>query len=402
MRELLNTKIPIVLPTMVVIQAFGTMCSYAAAVVAVQASADLGVKSSNIGIFTAVVYVVAMLSGLVAGGLLARYGVIRTSQMVLLAGGLGLCLAGSVPWWPVTLVAAAMIGMSTGPLNPAGSRILARHSPPRWQPLVFSIKQTGTPMGGMLAGLLLPPLMGLYDWRIAVISIAAIPLLMVWALQFVRSGLDDDRDPGFRISLSGVADSLRVVVTNKALTTLAVAGLLYTFVQMALLSFIVIYLVEVNGLSSAFSGLVFAIIHASAIPARIFWGAVAGRLLSTWVLLGLVGIMMSGSIIAISFFTPDWPFWLTGLVAVLLGVSTNGVLGLLLSEFARLAPPNKVGEAAGGGQFFMFIGIVTGPPVFGAIVEFGGGYEPAFYLIAAASLAAGIYLLLTRRQGLSV
>jgi len=243
-------------------------------------------------------------------------------------------------------------------------------------------------------------LMGLYDWRIAIISIAAIPLLMVCTLQFVRSELDDDRDPGFRISLSGIADSLRVVVTNKALTTLAVAGLFYTFVQMALLAFIVIYLVEVNGLSSAFAGLVFAIIHASAIPARIFWGAVAGRLLSTWVLLGLVGIMMSGSIIAISFFAPDWPFWLTGLVAVLLGVSTNGVLGLLLSEFARLAPPNKVGEAAGGGQFFMFIGIVTGPPVFGAIVEFGGGYEPAFYLIAAASLAAGIYLLLTRRQGL--
>jgi sugar phosphate permease len=302
----------------------------------------------------------------------------------------------------VTLVAAAMIGMATGPLNPAGSRILARHSPSRWQPLVFSIKQTGTPIGGMLAGLLLPPLMELYDWRIAIISIAVVPLLMVCTLQFVRSELDDDRDPGFQISLSGVADSLCVVVTNKALTTLAVAGFFYTFVQMALLAFIVIYLVEVNGLSSAFAGLVFAIIHASAIPARIFWGAVAGRLLSTWVLLGLIGIMMAGSIIAISFFAPDWPFWLTGLVAALLGVSTNGVLGLLLSEFARLAPPNKVGEAAGGGQFFMFFGIVTGPPVFGTIVEFGGGYEPAFYLIAAASLAAGIYLLVTRRQGLSV
>ncbi len=402
MRELLNTKIPIVLPTMVAIQAFATMCSYAAAVVAVQAATDLGVKSTNIGVFTVVLYVVAMLSGLAAGGLLVRYGVIRTSQMVLLAAGLGLCLAGSVPWWPVTLVAAAMIGMATGPLNPAGSRILARHSPSRWQPLVFSIKQTGTPIGGMLAGLLLPPLMELYDWRIAIISIAVVPLLMVCTLQFVRSELDDDRDPGFQISLSGVADSLCVVVTNKALTTLAVAGFFYTFVQMALLAFIVIYLVEVNGLSSAFAGLVFAIIHASAIPARIFWGAVAGRLLSTWVLLGLIGIMMAGSIIAISFFAPDWPFWLTGLVAALLGVSTNGVLGLLLSEFARLAPPNKVGEAAGGGQFFMFFGIVTGPPVFGTIVEFGGGYEPAFYLIAAGSLAAGIYLLVTRRQGLSV
>jgi MFS family permease len=399
MRELLNTKIRVALPTMVMIQSFGTMCGSVGAVVVVQASADLGVKSTSIGIYSAVMYIVAMVSGLAAGSLLARYGVIRTCQGLLLSCGAGLVLSSFVPLWPVALVAAALIGLASGPLNPAGSRILARHSPDRWRPLVFSIKQTGTPIGGMLAGLLLPPLMALYDWRIAVATVALLPLLAIFGLQWVRSDLDDDRDPSFPVNIAGIIDSLRVIVTDKKLSILVMAGFFYAFVQMAILTYIVIYLEEANGLPTAVAGAIFAIIHASAIPARIFWGAIAGRALSCWVLLGWIGILMSISIAAISLFTPDWPFWMTAGVAILLGVSTNGVLGLLLSEFARMAPANKVGEVAGGAQFFLFFGIVSGPPVFGAIVEFGGGYETAFHIIAILSFIAGAYLLLTRRHG---
>ncbi|GIS88416.1 MAG: hypothetical protein CM1200mP18_11260 [Gammaproteobacteria bacterium] len=55
MRTLFARKISIVLPTMLAIQSFGTICSFAGAVVAVQAAADLGVKSTSIGIYTAVI-----------------------------------------------------------------------------------------------------------------------------------------------------------------------------------------------------------------------------------------------------------------------------------------------------------------------------------------------------------
>ena len=114
--------------------------------------------------------------------------------------------------------------------------------------------------------------------------------------------------------------------------------------------------------------------------------------------MGLIGLMMSASIVAMSYFDQTWPFWRTAIVAVGLGVSTNGVLGLLLSEFARLAPPNKVGEATGGGQFFLFFGIVSGPPLFGLVVELGGGDTNAFNMIAAVACLAGGYLLCTARR----
>ena len=78
MCTLFERKISIVLPAMLAIQSFGTMCCFAGAVVAVQAAVDLGVKSTSIGIYTAVIYVAGMLSGLSAGSFLARYGVIRT------------------------------------------------------------------------------------------------------------------------------------------------------------------------------------------------------------------------------------------------------------------------------------------------------------------------------------
>jgi len=383
---------------MLAIQSFGTICSFAGAVVAVQAATDLGVRSTSIGIYTAVIYVTGMLSGLIAGSFLTRYGVIRTCQVALFMGVLGLGLVSALPFWPVAIGAAVLVGIGTGPLNPAGSRILARHTPSQWQPFVFSVKQTGTPLGGMLAGLLLPPLMVFYDWRVAVVAISAIPLVTLFGLQLIRNELDDDRDPAFRVSFTGFLTSLHLILTSKPLVILATAGYLYTFAQMSILSFIVIYLQEANSLSAEFAGGIFAIIHGSAIPARIVWGVIAGRFLSSWVLLGLLGVMMSGSILAMSLFIPTWPFWLTTSVAIMLGASTNGVLGLLMSEFARLAPEDKVGETVGGAQFFLFFGIVSGPPIFGAMVEFGGGYGNAFYLIATTTLAAGCVLLLIAKH----
>ncbi len=383
---------------MLAIQSFGTICSFAGAVVEVQAATDLGVRSTSIGIYTAVIYVTRMLSGLIAGSFLTRYGVIRICQVALFMGVLGLGLVSALPFWPVAIGAAVLVGIGTGPLNPAGSRILARHTPSQWQPFVFTVKQPGTPLGGMLAGLLLPPLMVFYDWRVAVVAISAIPLVTLFGLQLIRNELDDDRDPAFRVSFTGFLTSLHLILTSKPLVILATAGYLYTFAQMSILSFIVIYLQEANSLSAEFAGGIFAIIHGSAIPARIVWGVIAGRFLSSWVLLGLLGVMMSGSILAMSLFIPTWPFWLTTSVAIMLGASTNGVLGLLMSEFARLAPEDKVGETVGGAQFFLFFGIVSGPPIFGAMVEFGGGYGNAFYLIATTTLAAGCVLLLIAKH----
>ena len=86
-----------------------------------------------------VVYVTGMAVGLLSATLVARFGAWRGFQIMLALTGAGILLMGlGHPLW--LLAGAVLIGAGTGPMNPTGSHVLARVSPPDWQPFVFSIK----------------------------------------------------------------------------------------------------------------------------------------------------------------------------------------------------------------------------------------------------------------------
>jgi len=61
--------------------------------------------------------------------------------------------------------------------------------------LVFSIKQTGVPAGGMLAGALVPGLLLLAGWQGALLAVAAACLACVGLAQPLRAALDAGRQP---------------------------------------------------------------------------------------------------------------------------------------------------------------------------------------------------------------
>jgi len=56
------------------------------------------------------------------------------------------------------VLASMLIGIGYAFNNPASSHILKRVTPPRLRNLVYSIKQAGVPVGGILAALVMPPL----------------------------------------------------------------------------------------------------------------------------------------------------------------------------------------------------------------------------------------------------
>ncbi|MBL4720901.1 MAG: MFS transporter, partial [Alphaproteobacteria bacterium] len=264
---------------------------------------------------------------------------------------------------------------------------------PRWQPLIFSLKQCGTPGGGMLAGAVIPALTLLYDWRLALLLIPLMGILMIVLLGFNRTYLDAPERRKAPFSLADTTRTLKLVVTDPGLRRYSITGLIFAACQIVVASYLVVYLWEDVGFSPAAAGAVFAVFHASGIGARIVLGFFAGRYISTGNLLIMLGVMMALGAAAVTLFTPQWPLWGIYAVVVALGVSANGWVGLFLSEVARLAPEGETASATGGVQFFMYFGISGGPAVFYAIYKFTGDYEPPFMIFAIIALVTSCLLL---------
>ena len=63
----------------------------------------------------------------------------------------------SIPNPYIICLGALIIGLGYGPITPASSAILNEVTPNRIRALIFfSIKQSGVPIGGAIAGILVP------------------------------------------------------------------------------------------------------------------------------------------------------------------------------------------------------------------------------------------------------
>jgi MFS family permease len=152
------------------IQTLVAVAMYCAPVIAPAAVRDLGVAPSAIGWFIATGLSCSMIGSASAGGWMARVGPIRMSQIGLLACLVGLALAASA-MLPLVVLGAFVIGLGYGPTTPASSLILVRATPPSRIALTFSIKQTGVPAGGAIAGALVPALILAFGWRASALAI---------------------------------------------------------------------------------------------------------------------------------------------------------------------------------------------------------------------------------------
>jgi predicted MFS family arabinose efflux permease len=399
MHPLLAPGLLIPLLTIFLMQSVLAMASYAIPVIVPDAAAAIGLPANLVAGLVSVVYLTAMVSGLASAGLIRRFGAGRVFSGLLLVCALG--TAAFALAHPVAAVlAAVLIGASTGPMNPSGSYVLGRISPLEWQPLVFSLKQCGTPMGGMLAGVLLPPLAAAWGWQWALAVIPAAALLLALGGGLLPRADPPTSRPGGSDASMGVGASLRLIASDPPLRRLALAGALYASAQVGLATYLVVYLWRDLGMTPAAAGLTFSVLHVAGIVARVGLGLIAGRHVRTASLLAGIGFVMGAGILLVASFTPAWPLAAVHAAVILVGASGNGWVGLFFAEAARLAPPGRIAAAAGGGQFCMYFGIFSGPLVAGAVITMLGSYQAAFLtLSAAAVLAAALMLRPAPRPG---
>jgi MFS family permease len=369
------------------IQALATMSVLTPPVLVALAAPELGIDAHFIGLFTSAIYAAACLAAAMSGTPVRRYGAIRISQGSLIFCGIGLALlaAASIP---LALLGAVLLGIGYGPMTPASSHILMRQTPPERRGFVFSVKQTGVPLGGALAGGLAPPLALLFGWRGAVLAVAASCVVLAVLVEPLHPRLDDDADRRARAEL-GIFEGVRVVLSGSELRRFALASLAYSAMQVCFSAFLVAFLTDRVGLAIIAAGLVMAVAQGAGIIGRIVLGWMGDRVMPARKILSLIGFGMAAGCTAVAGIAASWPIALVALATIGLGVMSFGWNGVFLAEVARLAPAGRAGMATGGALALTFLGVVIGPPIFAAIIDRTGSYRLAYLAIAAATAIAG-------------
>ena len=383
---------------MMLVQTMVAMALVTVPVLTPEIAAALDIDTATVGLYQSIAFAGAAFLTLMSGSLVLRHGGVRVNQIsvMLSAAGIGLAIGGAVP---VVALGAVLAGMGYGLATPGASHVLARVTPPTRRGLVFSVKQSAVPLGGLVAGVLFPPVAERFGWTWAVALSCCMVLSAALLIQPLRARLDDDRDPAHRIRIGAPGQSVRLVLATPGLRPLVLVAFSFGAMQLSLFAFLVTYLVERVGLDLVAAGLLFSVMQGAGVVARVGWGWVSDRWIPARPLLAMLGAGTIASTLAAAAFSGAWPF--AGLVAVCaaLGLTAVGWNGIYLAEVARVVPIEKVGAATGGVLMFTFVGIVVGPSSFAAIVAMTGSHAAALIALDALVLVTVVALLVRRGPG---
>ena len=380
------------------IQAMVAMALLTLPVMAPVAAQALSVSPAMVGFYVSITYFGAMFASLTSGNTVSRFGPIRVSQLGLLLCALGLCLC-ATPWLPVIAIGALLIGLGYGPITPASSQILARTTPADRMALVFSIKQTGVPLGAMMAGAIVPSLMLALNWQWTMVMVAIACVLSALLAQPLRQELDELRQANLPFQMSALTSPIRMVLGHRPLATMAACSFMFCMVQMSLTTYLVTYLHDDLSYGLVSAGLLLSVTQMGGMGGRILWGFVADKWLGAQKTLALLAALMALCSLTTALFLPVLPLWGIWMVLIVYGASAIGWNGVYLSEVARQAPEGKASVATGGTLTFTFLGVVIGPPIFGALSTAFGSYRAGFLaLVLTSSLCAWVLFRLRHKQ----
>src|SRR5262249_30787480 len=134
-----------------------------------------------------------------------------------------------------------------------------------------------------------------------------------------------------------------------ALLPISCATALYLIGQMALITYVPLYLKDAMAFSPYWASQALALTQGGAVIGRVGWGVVSDRLFGgrRKIVLLLIGVFSVALFVALSFVTPQTGYGLLMLVLFLLGVCIVGYQGVSYALIGEIAGKAKTGAGLG-------------------------------------------------------
>ncbi len=370
-------------------QAAVSMLCMAPPIMAKYISASIGLPEQVTGAYISVLYAFVMITSTGASYLISRIGPLRTSFGCVVLGGVALPLFATGDA-KAALVATILIGLSYGPLTTVGSHIMGHYRDSVTLALIVSIRQTSVPLGGLLAGLVVPSLVLGLGWKAACVALGLTTALLGLLVGVAMPAIRDETAPRHHSARDNPFAAIRFILQRRRVLGLSIISLVFAGMQLILSSFLVIYLTEVARLNLVTAGVLLGASQIAGVAGRLAWGFVAGRIIGPRLVLLAIGVLIAVASSLTGWFSPRWPIPLIGIVVILFGATASGWNGVFLAEIIREAEPGQVASVTGGSLVFTYLGVVAGPLLFAALTTWIG-YSSAFLVVAVIVIATTVF-----------
>ena len=351
----------------------------------------LRMNYTHVGSIMTFLYFGAMVISLPAGWLTDKLSIKKMVFLSYMMMGCLVILYSLVGNYITAILLAFVMGVAYGMVNPPttlGILVLVRKE---MRGVAMSLKQTGVPLGGALAAALLPPLALRFSWKVSFIFAGATIILSGLLSQILyqpsqEKNISSDSHPQEKPQAI-----CRRTYWDKNIIFLGIGGAFCAVVQISLVTYIILYLKDVKEFDLILAAFCLTLINIGGILGRVFWGGI-----SDWLFKGSRKTVLK-MIVSLIFLTSlilglniTLSLLVLFVVLFIFGFSALGWNGIFLALIGELADKDVAGRAIGLCMMLTFVGNLSGPVIFGKILDMTRSYNLGWYFLCASMVGAFI------------
>ena len=371
-------------------------------------SSALHLTQTQLGLILSVQMLGSVAMTSVAGLLTDRFGdkaVVLWSGLLMGCSLIAASFMGNYAWLIFWLL---MYGIGYAAVTPAGSHAIIFFFKKADRGFAMGVRQCGVPIAGVLGSLLLPAIAAHVQYRGALAAAGALTIIACGAASALYR--EPEELQGERISLRAMLSEMVEIARDGRLILLTLTSMVLICGQFALIGFFTLTFVQEAGYALALVVGLFTLAQLGAIAGRLSWGWLSDHLFggSRTLPLAVVCLLVALIALGISDARPGTPAWIAATLAIALGFTAEGWLGVSVIGFAEIGGEEHCGSALGVGLTWTLVAAMLTPAIFGAVAE-GRGIANAWRWLALlqvfgiipALLGSSMLLRFLRRERLS-
>lgn len=341
----------------------------------------LGLAQTQLGLILSIQLIGSVAMTSVAGILTDRFGdksVVFWSGALMGAALISASLVQSFTWLICWLL---VYGIGYAAVTPAGCHAIIFFFRKEDRGFAMGVRQCGVPLAGVFGSLLLPVIALHVQYRGA-LAVAGLLTLVACSL---ASGLY--REPrevrGERIAIREMLLEMLAMAREARLVFLTLTSMVLICSQFALMGFLTMTLVHEAGYPIALAVALFTLAQIAAVGGRLSWGWISDRIFggSRALPLALVCVLVTLVALMVASVNAAMPVLLAAAIALALGFTAEGWLGVSIIGFAEIGGEERSGSALGLGLTWTLLAAFATPALFGALAQ-AHGYPAAWRSLA--------------------